>query len=48
VYSVALTSALEKNGEADSIFSGYKFAQREDLEKELADEAAEHAGRRRG
>jgi len=48
VYSVALTSALEKNGEADSIFSGYKFVQREDLEKELADEAAEHAGRRRG
>jgi len=48
VYSVALTSALEENGEADSIFSGYKFVQREYVEKELADEAAEHAGRRRG
>ena len=47
VYSVALTSALEENGEADSIFSGYKFVLREDLEKELADEAAEHAGRSR-
>ncbi len=41
VYSVALTSAMEENGEADSIFSGYKFVLREDLEKELADEAAE-------
>ena len=47
VYSVALTSALEDNGEADSIFSGYKFVLDEDLEKELADEASEQAERRR-
>lgn len=48
VYANALTSALEENGEVDSIFSGYKFVHREDVEKELADEAAEKAGRRRG
>jgi len=47
VYSVALTSALEENGEADSIFSGYKFVLPEDLEKELEDEASERAGRHR-
>jgi Ni/Fe-hydrogenase 1 B-type cytochrome subunit len=47
VYSVALTSAMEENGEADSIFSGYKFVLPEDLEKDLADEAAERGGRPR-
>jgi len=47
VYANALTSALEENGEVDSIFSGYKFVHREDVEKELADEAAEHTGRHR-
>ncbi|HTS79919.1 MAG TPA: Ni/Fe-hydrogenase, b-type cytochrome subunit [Myxococcaceae bacterium] len=47
VYANALTSALEENGEVDSIFSGYKFVHREDVEKELADEAAEHTGRPR-
>jgi len=47
IYANALTSALEENGEVDSIFSGYKFVHREDVEKELADEAAERAGRRR-
>ncbi|HZJ56290.1 MAG TPA: Ni/Fe-hydrogenase, b-type cytochrome subunit [Myxococcaceae bacterium] len=47
VYANALTSALEENGEVDSIFSGYKFVHREDVEKELADEAAEHQGKRR-
>ena len=47
VYTGALTSALEENGEVDSIFSGYKFELREDVEKEIADEAADPAGRRR-
>ena len=47
VYANALTSALEKNGEVDSIFAGYKFVHREDIEKELADEGAERPGRRR-
>ena len=47
VYANALTSALEENGEVDSIFAGYKFVHREDVEKDLADEASEHAGRRR-
>ena len=47
VYANALTSALEENGEVDSIFSGYKFVHREDVEKELADEGAAHAGKRR-
>jgi hypothetical protein len=47
VYTGALTSSLEENGEMDSIFSGYKFELREDVEKEIADEAAEPAGRRR-
>jgi Ni/Fe-hydrogenase 1 B-type cytochrome subunit len=41
VYLNALTSSLEENGEVDSIFSGYKFVPRHDVEKELADEAAE-------
>jgi Ni/Fe-hydrogenase 1 B-type cytochrome subunit len=44
VYANALTSALEENGEVDSIFSGYKFVHREDVEKDLADEAGEHRG----
>jgi Ni/Fe-hydrogenase 1 B-type cytochrome subunit len=48
LYTGALTSALEENGEMDSIFSGYKFVHQEDVDKEIADEAAEHAGRRRG
>ena len=39
VYANALTSALEENGEVDSIFSGYKFVHRGDVEKELVDEA---------
>jgi Ni/Fe-hydrogenase 1 B-type cytochrome subunit len=47
VYANALTSALEENGEVDSIFSGYKFVHREDVEKELAEEAGEPAGRPR-
>jgi Ni/Fe-hydrogenase 1 B-type cytochrome subunit len=47
VYANALTSALEQNGEVDSIFAGYKFVHREDIEKELADETAEHVRRRR-
>jgi len=47
VYANALTSALEQNGEVDSIFAGYKFVHREDIEKELADEAAEQVRRRR-
>lgn len=47
LYTGALTSALEDNGEVDSIFSGYKFVHHADVEKEIADEAAEHAGRRR-
>jgi Ni/Fe-hydrogenase 1 B-type cytochrome subunit len=47
MYTGALTSALEENGEVDSIFSGYKFELREDVEKEIADEAAENAGRHR-
>ena len=47
VYANALTSALEENGEVDSIFSGYKFVHREDVEKELADEAGERQGKRR-
>ena len=47
VYANALTSALEENGEVDSIFSGYKFVHREDVEKELADEGGEHQRRRR-
>lgn len=47
VYANALTSALEENGEVDSIFSGYKFVHHADVEQEIADEAAEHAGRRR-
>lgn len=47
VYANALTSALEENGEVDSIFSGYKFVHREDVEKDVADEASEHAERRR-
>ncbi|HEY1333792.1 MAG TPA: Ni/Fe-hydrogenase, b-type cytochrome subunit, partial [Myxococcaceae bacterium] len=47
VYANALTSALEENGEVDSIFAGFKFVHREDIEKELADEAAEPQGRRR-
>jgi hypothetical protein len=48
VYANALTSALEENGEVDSIFSGYKFVHRGDVEQELVDEAAEPAGKRRG
>jgi Ni/Fe-hydrogenase 1 B-type cytochrome subunit len=47
VYANALTSALEENGEVDSIFSGYKFVQREDVEKDLADEAGEHQRKQR-
>lgn len=47
VYANALTSALEENGEVDSIFSGYKFVHREDVEKELADEAGEPQRKRR-
>ena len=47
LYTGALTSALEENGEVDSIFSGYKFVHHADVEKEIADEASEHAGRRR-
>ena len=47
VYANALTSALEQNGEVDSIFAGYKFVHREDIEKELADEAAAHVRGRR-
>jgi Ni/Fe-hydrogenase 1 B-type cytochrome subunit len=47
VYANALTSALEENGEVDSIFSGYKFVHREDVEKELADEANEPRRKRR-
>lgn len=47
VYANALTSALEENGEVDSIFSGYKFVHRADVEKELVDEASEHQGKRR-
>jgi Ni/Fe-hydrogenase 1 B-type cytochrome subunit len=47
LYTGALTSALEENGEVDSIFSGYKFELREDVEKEIADEAADQAGRHR-
>jgi Ni/Fe-hydrogenase 1 B-type cytochrome subunit len=42
IYANALTSALEENGEVDSIFSGYKFVHAEDLEKDQADEAGEH------
>ena len=42
VYTGALTSSLEENGEVDSIFSGYKFVHAEDLEKDQADEAGEH------
>lgn len=48
VYANALTSALEENGEVDSIFSGYKFVHRHDVEQEIADEAAAHAGKHRG
>jgi len=48
VYANALTSALEENGEVDSIFSGYKFVHLHDVEQELADEAPKHAGIRRG
>lgn len=47
VYANALTSALEENGEVDSIFSGYKFVHRDDVEKELVDEAGEHQGKKR-
>jgi len=47
LYTGALTSALEENGEIDSIFSGYKFVHRHDVEKELADEASEHSRTRR-
>ena len=48
VYANALTSALEENGEVDSIFSGYKFVRREDVEKELVDEGGLRAGKPRG
>jgi len=48
VYLNALTSSLEENGEVDSIFSGYKFVEFHDVEKELADEAAEPARKHRG
>jgi Ni/Fe-hydrogenase 1 B-type cytochrome subunit len=44
LYAGSLTSALEENGEQDSIFSGFKFVHREDVEQELADEEAAHRG----
>ena len=47
LYANALTSALEANGEVDSIFAGYKFVHPEDVAKELADEAGEHQRERR-